>query len=66
MTTHQQSEMWKTPGPWLGVILGLGTPATLFAFNRGGWAAGLLLLALLVALAVGVILLLKGKHVARI
>ncbi|MEL6541033.1 MAG: hypothetical protein AAFQ34_06490 [Pseudomonadota bacterium] len=66
MTTQQQTELWKTPGPWLGMILGLGSPATMFAFNRGGWIAGLALVAILAALAVVVVRRLKGEHVARI
>lgn len=64
--TSQNPSLWKTPGPWLGMIMGLGSPTVIFAFNRGGWVAGLIVLAILSALAVIVIRRFKGEHVARI
>lgn len=57
---------WETPGPWLGLILGLGSPSVIFAFNRGGWIAAGALLAVLVAVSVIVIRRFKNVDAARV
>lgn len=61
-----QADLWNTPGPWLGMLMGIGTPLLLFLYNRIGWIAALVMLATMVAIAVAVTWRLSGEHVVRV
>ena len=61
----QSNDMWKTPGPWLGMLMGFGTPLLLFVYNRVGWIAALVMLAAMVAMAAGVTRRFSGEAVVR-
>ena len=61
----QTTNMWKTPGPWLGMLIGFGTPLLLFVYNRAGWIAALVMLAAMIAIAVGVTRRFSGETVVR-
>ena len=47
--THEQQGMWKTPGPWLGLILGFGIPALMGINTLFGWAIALPVLVMALA-----------------
>jgi hypothetical protein len=62
----RNTSYWNTPGPWLGMLMGFGTPLLLFVHLRLGWIAGLVVLAAMVAIAVAITLRLSGEHVVRV
>ncbi len=63
--TKDQPDMWDTPGPWLGMLMGFGTPLLLFVFNSVGWIAALVVLATMVMIAVGVTRRFSGEAAVR-
>jgi hypothetical protein len=48
------ADLWSTPGPWLGMLMGFGTPLLLFVHIRVGWIAALVVLATMAMIAAGV------------
>ena len=64
MTTHTPSA-WNMPGPWLGILMGLGTPLAVFAYLAAGWIAGLAVIAALGVAALAIARRFKQGDKAR-
>lgn len=62
----KQADLWDTPGPWLGMLVGIGTPLLLFAYNRIGGIAAIVMLATIIAIAVAITWRFSGEHVVRV
>lgn len=62
---EKSADLWTTPGPWLGMLLGLGTPLLLFVYNRVGWIAALVTLAAMAGIAWGVMARFGNADTAR-
>jgi len=63
--TSQSPSVWKTPGPYLGVILGLGSPLLFFLYAQAGWVLALAGLVALALLAGFIVSRFKGEDVVR-
>jgi len=63
---EKQTSSWDTPGPWLGMVMGFGTPLCVFVLNAAGWIAGLAAFGVMGAIAFAVIRRFPSENAARI
>ena len=63
--TPETLSVWKTPGPYLGIIMGLGSPFLIFVYERSGWVFALAGLVALALVAGFVVSRFKGEDGAR-
>ena len=64
--TQSNFDLWKTPGPYLGLLMGLGSPLVFYVYASAGWLAALGTFIVLGGLAFGVLRKLQTAEVRRI
>lgn len=63
--TSQSPNLWKTPGPWLGLTMGIGAPALYFTYALAGPFAAVALFVTLLSVSFAINRRLSGEHVVK-
>lgn len=60
------ADHWDTPGPWLGMLMGFGTPLCVFLLSGLGWGGGLAAFAVLGAIAIAIMRRFSGDDATHV